>query len=353
MPLKLFLRHLTEWLMRKEKINMRKARISQWILAIIVACALIFGEGFFTTIINDFFAEKTPIYVYGPDDMESAFKTALSNSNLENSSQYKIVMTSDTAVNADITIAYGMENNDSYTLLAFSPFVVAYNTDDGCFKSLKKAETVVPNEYNNKLYEIDLLKVINEVNGSGQWANLGVSDQGTIKIFYPAQNTPFWHDFYNFMLLTINGGKYPETEYEMKRTVETMDKFLASGCTEAVTSFDEQIERTDGFAKNTLYIIPEKIVKDLSNDHTKDTRLFFPLNTSNFNYYVIGNSDVGKTIVSNIPQSSYEKLKSAHYRSTTVYELGDVYRSVYDERDVYRSVEIPKENFFTTDFSKD
>ncbi len=331
---------------------MRKARITQWIGAILVACILLFGEGFFVSIGNELFGEKTPIYVYGPEDMKSTFQKILSGSDLENSSSYKIVMTSDTSITADITVAYGMEDKSDYTLLAFSPFVVAYNTDDGCFKALKKAETVLPNEYNNKLYEIDLLKVINEVNGSGQWSNLGISDQGTIKVFYPSESTPYWHDFFNFMLLTINGGKYPQTEYEMNSAIRTMTKFITSDYTESVSSFDEQIERTGGFAKNTLYIIPEKTVKNLSNDHAEDTRLFFPLTTSNFNYYVIGNSDVGKAVMANIPKSAYEKLKSNNYRSTSVYELGDVYRSVYDERDVYRAVEIPTENFFTTDFEE-
>lgn len=330
---------------------MRKARIHQWIGAILVACILLFGGDIFTSMVNSFFSEKTPIYVYGPEDMKSAFEKALSGSDLESSSQYKIVMTSDTSITPDITVAYGMENNDDYTLFAFSPFVIAYNTDDGCFKALKKAETVVPNEFNNKLYEINLLKVINEVNGAGQWSNLGV-DQGTIKVFYPAESTPYWHDFYNFMLLTINGGKYPQTETEMNSAVRTMTKFVESNYTESVSSFDEQIERTGGFAKNILYIIPEKTVKNLSNDHAEDTRLFFPLATSNFNYYIIGNSDIGKTVIAKIPSSTYEKLKSNNYRSTSVYELGDVYRSVYDERDVYRSVEIPVENFFTTDFSE-
>lgn len=145
---------------------MRGKRIAQWILTIIIAAGLIFGENFFSSL----FAEKSPLTVCAPNDMKDAFKSALSNSDL--SAQYKLVIT-DTESGADIVVGYGKENDESYTQFAFSPFVIAYNSSDSCFKALKKASTVVPSEYNDKFYEIDFLKVINEVIEEGKWENLG------------------------------------------------------------------------------------------------------------------------------------------------------------------------------------
>ena len=325
---------------------MRAKRLAQWILTIIVATVLILGE---STIKQAFFTEKTPITVYAPESMQSAFKKALSASDLTNC---KIVMTDD-PVNADITVDYGKENDSRYMQFAFSPFIMGYNTDDDRFKELKNAEILVSSEYNKKLYEMDFLKVIDEVIEEGKWKNLGVKDIGTIRLFYPAETTEYWHDFYNFMLVTVNGGKYPTTSAEMDKAVEYVERFTKSECTEAVADYGERLNRTDGFSENCLYVMPEAIAKKLSNDKSEYVRLIFPLQTTYMYYCVIGNTDNGKAVVKAINESDFfSKLRSNNYRSTKYYELGDVYRSVYDERDVYNIVEVPKENFFTGEFDQ-
>lgn len=325
-------------------MSMRGKRITQWILTILIAAGLIYGGNFFQKI----FAEKTPLTVCAPADMKDAFKAALSASGL--SSQYTIVMT-DNKEGADIVVDYGVEEDSSYKNFAFSPFVIAYNSSDSCFKALKKANTVVPSEYNNKFYEIDFLKVIEEINDDGKWENLGLADHNTIRLFYPARSTVYWHDFYNFMLLTVNGGKYPKTSEEMTKAIEVIEQFEKSECTEAVTDFDEKIERTGGFAENAIYVIPEKTVYALALDHDEKARLFFPLATVNFNYYVKGVSEQGSTVVSSFSDKLYSKLEYKDYRNQKAYELGDDYSLVYDERDVYQTIEIPAKNFYTGDFT--
>lgn len=325
---------------------MRGKRIAQWICVIIVAATLIFGENF---IKQAFFTEKTPVTVYAPKKMEAAFNKALSASDLVNC---KIVMTDDPS-KADICVEYAKENDSRYMQFAFSPFVIGYNTSDSRFKELKNAEIVVPSEYNSKFYEMDFIKVINEVIEEGKWKNLGVKEQNTIRLFYPAENSDYWHDFYNFMLVTVNGGKYPSTEVEMKIAVEHIERFIKSDCTEAVANFYERLNRTDGFSENCLYVMPEALVKQYAYDKGEYVRLFFPLYTTYMNYYVIGNTDNGKSVVNAINKSDsfFSKLKSNDYRSTGYYELGDVYRTVYDERDVYNLIDVPKENFFTGKFT--
>lgn len=325
---------------------MRGKRISQWLIAILVATLFLWGESFFNWLLE----EKPPITVCAPEDMKSAFENALSYSDL--AFEYEIVMTDDKD-GADIIVDYGKENDASYKKLAFSPFVIAYNPHDSCFKALKKAETVVPSEYNNSFYEINFLKVINEVIEQGQWENLGITDHGQIHLFYPDKTTPYWHDFYNFMLLVVNNGKYPKTELEMTRAIQMIERFEKSECTEAVVSFDEKIERTDGFAENSIYVIPEKTVYDLASDHSTKVRLFFPFVTTNFNYYVQGVSENGINVVNNMTKKSYSKLEYYEYRNEYFYELGNEYNAVYDERDVYQVVEIPQSNFFTGDYSSE
>lgn len=327
---------------------MRGKRIVQWILVILIACVFLFGEN---TIKNVFLQEKTTITVYAPGDMESAFKKALSSSELSNC---KIVMT-DKPENADISVEYGKENDEKYTCFAFSPFVVAYNTSDSRFKDFKKSEIVTPSEYNDKFYEINLLKVIDEVIADGDWEALGVKELDKIRLFYPAETTNYWHDFYSFMLVTVNNGTYPSTELEMKKAVEYVERFINSSYTEAVENFEERIMRTDGFSENCIYIIPEKTVKQISNDKSEKVRLIFPLQTTNFCYYAIGKTENAQKVVEclNTSDSVSAKLVYLCYRNFNTFELGDQYNSVYDERDVYNVIDVPKENFFTTEFSDD
>lgn len=328
-------------------MDMRKKRLTQWGIAIVISIVLIIGDKIIT---NAFFTERNPVTVYAPEDMKSAFKSALKTADL--SSEYKIVIT-DNATEADITIGYGKENEAEYTKIAFSPFVIGYNKKDTYFKQLWKAGILIPNKYDEDFYEMDFLKVIEEAIGSGKWENLGVKDQETLKIFYPDKDTPYWHDFYNFMLLTINGGTYPETPTEMTKAVETMEKFENSSFTESVINFDEQIVRTSGFASNILYVLPEKTLYDLAVDNEQTTRVFFPLKTSYFNYFVKGNSDIGKKVVDNFNDDSCSSLKTNDYRSSSEYKLNNSYSSVLDERDTFQAVEIPKDNFFTGNYSNE
>ena len=155
------------------------------------------------------------------------------------------------------------------------------------------------------------------------------------------------------MLLTINGGTYPETSTEMNKAVEVMEKFENSSFTESIKNFDEQIVRTSGFGSNILYVLPEKVLFDLALDNEQTTRVFFPLKTSYFNYFVKGNSDIGKKVVDNFKDDSYSSLRNNDYRNSSEYELNNSYSCVLDERDIFKAVEIPKSNFFTSNYFKE
>lgn len=323
-------------------MTVRAKRIIQWIIAIIVSICLLFGEGF---VQQTFLQEKTAINVYAPEDMSEAFKSALASSNL--GSQYKINITN-ALENADICVEYGKENDSEYTKFAFSPFVIAYNSDDDNFKALKKSEVLIPSEFADKFYEIDFLRVIDEVIEEASWQNLGINNNDSkIHVYYPAENTVYWHDFYNFMLLTINGGTYPVEEKDLTSAIQKMERFENSEYTEAVTNFDEKLERTNYFSEICFYILPEKLVYSLSTSHSASVRMIFPLVTTPFNYYFTAKTEIGTTIISGITDKFYNKLEVKEYRSDVAYKLGDEYRNVYDERDVFNQVEIPNINFFT------
>lgn len=313
---------------------MRKSRIISWVIGIIFAILFIVGENF----VEDFSKEKSPIKVYAPEDMKEAFSSALLKNHLER--EYKITIVEDMS-NADIVVDYAKENDKQYSKFAFSPFVVAYNTKDSYYSSLKKSKTLISSEYNKDIYEIDFLKVINEALDEGEWKNLGIKDLEKIKIFYPSKETCYWHDFYDFMLVTINNGKYPTTQGELKNAEEKIQKFEESPYTEAISDFNVKVQRVGGFPTNVFWILPEKAVFELTIENSEYARILYPTNTVYFNYYIKVN-DLGNRVIQNAKDSKfYIKLKDNHYRNEQISSISSIDR-IYGESDTYNIVDIPE-----------
>ena len=258
---------------------MRKSRIKFWILTLIVAFVMYIAEGF----VAKLNVEKTPLYVYAPKDMEEAFESALKLSELKGA--YEITMTDDIS-KANIVVEMGKEFESGYTKLAYSPFVVAYSYEGKNIKTMIKNGLLQEAFHNNSYYEIYFNKIVEEVIEEGNWETFGVKDLGKIKVIYPAPGTTYYHDYYDFMLVTVNGGTYPKTETDLKLAMEQIERFESSNYTEAVTDFAEKYNRTGGFAENTLYLIPEREADSLSRNQNKYGRLFYPTVTVNANYYI-------------------------------------------------------------------
>lgn len=314
----------------------RTKRLIFWALCICIS--LILGY-----INNEYYKEKAKVMVYAPEDMKKAFSAALKEAGL--SSNYRIVITTEKE-KADICVDYSKENDESYTKFAFSPFVVSYNTEENHIKDLKEAGVLIESEYytSEKYYDIDFKKVVDEVIEEGKWENLGVDDKKltTIKIFYPAESTIYWDDFYDFMLVTVNNGNYPETLEELENAEEYVERFFKSSFTEPVTDFEEQVVRTNGFPESSFYVFPEKLGFDVSSDTGNYTRFFYPTTTVNFNYYLRATTDLGKKVVNSIEDSDfYKKLNNKKYRSKleTSIDVG-LFDNVYDSRDAYRVIEV-------------
>lgn len=258
---------------------MRKSRIKFWILTLIIAFVMYIAEGF----VAKFNAEKTPLYVYAPKDMEEAFESALKLSELKGA--YEIILTDD-ATKANIAVEMGKEFEPGYTKLAYSPFVVAYSYEGKNIKTMIKNGLLQEAFHNNSYYEIYFNKIVEEIIEEGNWETFGVKDLGKIKVIYPAPGTMYYPDYYDFMLVTVNGGAYPKTEVDLKLAMEQIDRFENSDYTEAVTDFSEKYNRTGGFAENTLYLIPEREADNLIRTQSKYGRLFYPTVTVNANYYI-------------------------------------------------------------------
>ena len=309
-----------------------------WIFCIIVT----FISGTVIDKVGNFFKEKPSIMVYAPEDMKSAFTSAFNEAELGD--EYKINITTKKD-NADIIVDYSKEDDEEYLRFAYSPFVVSYSLDIAYLDDMKKSGLIHKSEYysNSHDYEINFKMLVDEVIEEGKWANLGVDDLNSIKIFYPAQTTIYWNDFYDFLLVTVNDGSYPKTLDELKLAEEYAEKFFNSSCTEPVTDFYEQLVRTNGFPTSSFYVFPEKASIEFSSYVGEHTRLFYPTNTVNFNYYVKAENEIAQNVLEKIDDSSfYKKLAKKRYRSEKYIEIsGDsLFIKTSGLRNAYNVVEV-------------
>lgn len=330
-------------------MRIKGKRIFAWILASIVA--LLCFTGVVEGVVTYFTAEKLPIYIYSPNEMSDAWNKAMSAAELKHDYQGYIV---DNQKEADVVVDYGKENDNNYKLFAYSPFTIAYSISKDNHKAMSNAGILTSNKFDENCMELELLKVIQEVNGEGSWDNLGLDGYGKIQIFYPAESTVYWHDFYNFMLLTANDGVYPTTQVEMKSAVDTVQKFIESPCTEAIESYQERVVRTGGIPNGVLYIGPEQVLRnEIVNCAGYKFYLAFPKVTSNFNYYVKSNSEIGNRLISGMSSTFYNELIKWFYRNDLESKVSTDSDNIGGLRNVYESQKIPKENYFTMSFSED
>jgi len=321
-------------------MSSRTIRFIQWGIALIVA-AVIFGAGQISNNMANK-PEKQLLTVYAPADMEDAFEDALKMSELKETHQ--IVMSDDP--NSNICVAYAKQGDKAYQKFAFSPFVVGYDTSTDCFDMLIESGIIVESAYDSDEHEIDFLKIIKEAISQGQWKNLGIEEQGNLHVFYPDKEGEYWNDFHDFLLVTVNNGKYPTTESEINNAENIINKFLNSEYTEGIIDFREQVRRTGGFPSTAIYILPEKDLKQICVSEDEAARLLFPTKTVYLNYYVKGD-ELGNQVIKSFDKTSfwydfYYVLKSEYYRSTKISELSHQLSNVYSETDVYNVAKIPE-----------
>jgi hypothetical protein len=290
------------------------------------------------------------VTVNAPADMEDAFSAALKKTDLKN--DYKVVITSDEK--ADISVGYNKEKDGTYTKFAYSPFVMAYNDDKDIFKSLKASKIVKKSKYSDDEYNFNMLKLINTVIEGKSLKDLGFPTEATI--FVPAENSDYWTSFYDFMLITLNDGSYPQDDTEIEKLKSKIVQFLDSKTVEQVSDFDSQLISTNYFSEGAIYILPEQKAGNLSykayNDDKDQARIFYLNATVNLNFYVRANTKNGKKVLSKMNSSKFfEKLYLEFYRSEASKEIFN-HDCVKDARDSYKVVDPYRVQRITVDIKQ-
>lgn len=308
-----------------------KNRFITWLVAVGVAVVLLLISN--CTQVNP---NRTTILVKAPAPMVTAFQNAFDNLKLDK--EYIIEATDDES-KANFVVAEGM--NKEGKLIAYSPFVAVFNSDEDYEKSLIEKEIFVTSKVDSDYNDFDLKKVIQEAL-SGK--------ECEYKVYYPSKDSNSWEEFYNFMLFTVNDGFYPGTTEEMEEAKRITEEFLNSKYAEPFNN--NAIERSNGIPQNSIYIMA---YADLARVYKQtggfSCRVMYPTTTVYHSYYATYD-ELGKVVYDCLytPIESFTlstkavgcyqlRVQGYHAKyNTGVYSLGS---NVYGLRDYFNAVEIP------------
>lgn len=183
-------------------------------------------------------AERTIITINAPENMQSGFQKTLEK--LKVDKQYDLQYTN--APDANFVVTEGSNANGE--LIAYSPFVAVFNSDDKLYDKLVKEEIFVPSEVDSNWEDFDFKKIMDQSLSS---------DGCNFKIYYPSKDSDYWDEFYNFLLFTANDGYYPKDGVNMEETVKTVEDFLRCKNVEPVSS--SSLKRINSIPQNAIYFI--------------------------------------------------------------------------------------------------
>lgn len=212
-----------------------KEKYKFWAIGIVIGIVLIFINGLFS---KPDLSNRSVITVNAPESMHSAFESTLSE--LKEDEQYRLEFTNDS--NANFVVSEGA--NAHGELIAFSPFVAVFNSDDELYDQMVRNEIFIPSEVDSDWDDFDFKKIMDQI----------LSTSGSnIKVYYPAKDSDYWDEFYSFLLFTANDGYYPKAGVNMEETQKYVEDFLNSKNAEPISK--SSLKRINSVPQNSIYFI--------------------------------------------------------------------------------------------------
>lgn len=213
-----------------------KQKYRFWTIGIVIAMVFTFISNIIPKAPDP--TERSVITVNAPENMQAGFEQTLEK--LKADKQYELQYTDDP--NANFVVSEGSNANGE--LIAYSPFVAVFNSDEKLYDRLVKEEIFVPSEIDSDWEDFDFKKIMEQ----------SLSSEGSnFKIYYPSKDSDYWDEFYNFLLFTANDGYYPKAGTNMEETVKTVNNFLDCKNVESVSS--SSLKRINSIPQNVIYFI--------------------------------------------------------------------------------------------------
>lgn len=306
---------------------MRKERIIFWVISIVIcACIIVFYKKEESKIPEE---DKTQIKVCCLEQFQPEIKKIIEKSSIGNSN--KVVFT-DNKSESEIILTDEVFTSDSkYETVGWSPMIVAFEDTKSKIKSYQKDGYLAEDD---NMYTINFEKIIKDTM-SGKWKE---------KIYCPKSDTREGELFFDFILINVNGGRYPRNQEEMETATKKANEFL--NCNVVVETNSVEKLKNKKKVQNELYIVFEYDIYSMKSSEY-DFEISYPSNTVRYEVYlkyngknikelkeVIGKEDWlwGVTKLQSILQDNYIR----HEEHSSAYST-----DYYKESDGYSYVEIP------------
>ena len=225
------------------------------------------------------------IYLNVPQAMHQAFKVTLEDLKLDETYELKFT-------NKEANFTVTTQKDDSNELIAFSPLVSVFNSDEEMYESYIQEGIFIPSDTEPEQYDFDFQKIMKDI----------IENEKSIyKVYYPDSSICNPSVFYTFLLYTANDECYPTDGENMAETTELVEAFLQSKNSEPIGL--EALDKIKGFSKNSIYFLP---LADLGYVYESEKilcRVMYPKTVVYCNYYA-SFDEVGKVLFDALEEKS-------------------------------------------------
>lgn len=304
---------------------MRIGRLVFWISSLIICTSIIYWNHKQENAIP--YEEKNPINVYCVEELQEDVKKMLEKSSLGETNRVVFINNKE---DAEFVLTDEITSTDTdYTKIGWSPLIVAFDdTNEDTLKKYEEKGYILKNEEGG--YDIDFEKVIEAV----------LLDEWTEKIYCPTLDTREGELFYQFLLINVNSGKYPENEQQIKQCIQKVKDFLGSDVVVKCDAMERLYKKRT--VKNELYIIFEKGLEGIRNNDYH-FEVSYPSNTVLYEYYYFCQGEHKNEIVEVI-KSGWDRCKIEKIMlnySIRHEKRKNAYSSYFKEQDGFSYVAIP------------
>lgn len=227
-----------------------------------------------------------------------------------------------------------IDTSKDYSIEGYSPLVVCLKDTKNLNNYLKtvtkegfltcSSSKKIKNSYSDVI-NCDFLRIIEAVLNGEDWSDLGGEDK-KITVYCPEPDTISGNLFYEFLLITINGGKYPTDNLEQVK--EKADLFLNSENT-IQTDVCSKISKLGSILEEEdIYVLFESDLISATDGQGEISVIYPEMTVIKQLYLQYNDSNLKEKISKSMHQPFY--LKSTHcYRSAEYTKLNNTQYSGY------------------------
>lgn len=274
------------------------------------------------------YEKKEPVKVFSEEEFKDDVKDLVEDYSFGKKHRAVFTSNKDEAIFC-LTDELDAESESKYKKVAWSPLVIAMDTS-------KKKEYTKAKYLNDEGY-VEFYPVINAV----------ISGEFKDKIYYPKLNTKEGKLFEDFLIITINNGKYPNNESLLNEVQAKVEEFYSAEVT-IETDALEQLKNKQEPKNEWIFVFENELYEEINNSSYK-FYLGYPSNTVLHEwYYYCQNEDLLKIIEKTSVWQRNSKIESifcdTNYRNNTQREAYNVYYGKFDVKDSFTYVEIPAQH---------